>query len=250
MCGRFVLTNPPRAVADLFGVEPPGDEQDPDLPLDVSPLDISIDPWAPRYNIAPTQDVLVARVEPESSGIEVLPMRWGLVPFWAKDIREGARMINARAETAANKPAFRKPFRGRRCLIPADGFYEWRKLDKKRKQPHLIRLKSHSAFALAGLWAKWRSPDQGTILSVTILTTAPNPLVAPLHDRMPVILPAAEHERWLDPGLSDPDALLPLLKAYPAREMEAFPVSDRVNRYENDDAECLQPVAQMDLFQA
>lgn len=169
-------------------------------------------------------------------------MRWGLVPAWAKEASIGHRMINARAETVAEKPSFRRAFESRRCLAPADGFYEWRKLEGSRaKIPMRFVLKSREPFAFAGLWDIWRKPDSGELRSFTIITTAANELLRPIHDRMPVILRPEDEEKWLDPGLSDPNRLSSFLKTYPAEEMEAYEVSTRVNSPKNDDPACLTP---------
>ena len=162
-------------------------------------------------------------------------MRWGLVPSWAKDVGIGSRMINARAEGIAAKPAFRAAFRQRRCLVPADGFYEWQKV-AGGKQPMLIRLRSGDPFAFAGLWERWRGPD-GEVETGTIITTAPNAVTAPIHDRMPVILDPADYDRWLDP--SQPDAAA-LLRPCPDDWLTAIPVSTRVNSPKNDAADLIE----------
>jgi putative SOS response-associated peptidase YedK len=167
---------------------------------------------------------------------------WGLIPSWAKDPAIGSRMINARGETLAEKPSFRSAFRRRRCLIPADGFYEWQQVPgHKTKTPMYIRLKSGEPFAFAGLWESWNAPDGSNILSCTIITTSPNALMQPIHNRMPVILPASAYAQWLEPGEQNPADLQPLLQAYPPEEMTAYPVSTLVNRPENDVAACIQP---------
>ena len=197
----------------------------------------------PRYNIAPTQPVAVVRVPTAGAAREMVLLHWGLIPFWAQDPEIGARMINARAETAAEKPAFRHAFRRRRCLVIADGFYEWQKLDGT-KQPHFIRLRDPKPFAFAGLWERWEGPDASVIESVTLLTTEPNALLGEIHNRMPVILHPKDYGLWLDPGIQQPEKVQPLLTAYPAEEMEAFPVSRRVNSPDNDDARCIEPLAQ------
>jgi putative SOS response-associated peptidase YedK len=174
-------------------------------------------------------------------------MRWGLIPSWADDPAIGARMINARAETVAMKPAFRSAFRQRRCLVIADGFYEWRKLPR-RKQPHYIRLRDRKPFAFAGLWERWtgsdRVGDAASVLSCTIITTAPNELIAPLHNRMPVILRSKDYGTWLDPDTTQCDVLEPLLCPYPPDEMEAYPVSTHVNNPSNDTPECIDATEQ------
>jgi putative SOS response-associated peptidase YedK len=169
--------------------------------------------------------------------------RWGLIPFWAEDPAIGNRMINARSETLAEKPSFRAAYRRRRCLVLADGFYEWRKEPGSRsKTPYLVRMASGEPFAFAGLWEAWR-PDDTPVLSCTIITTRPNELVAPIHNRMPVILPREAYDLWLDPGEKRPAELDPLLGPYPAAEMTAYPVSRIVNNPQNDVPEVVEPVA-------
>jgi putative SOS response-associated peptidase YedK len=172
--------------------------------------------------------------------------RWGLIPSWAKDAKLGARMINARAETVADKPAFRSAVRRRRCLIPSDGFYEWRKL-AGGKQPYLIRFTDGSPFAFAGLWERWHDPVGEAVDSCTIITTTPNEVVAELHDRMPVILPQRHHDEWLGSSAVDGDRLDHLLQPHPPAGMEAYPVSTRVNSPRNDDPECVRRIDQASL---
>lgn len=203
----------------------------------------------PRFNIAPTQPILaIANNEPDRLQF----FHWGLIPSWAKDQSIGNKMINARAETLAEKPAFRTALKRRRCLIPADGFYEWRKdPHSKAKTPMHIRLREGEPFAFAGLWETWESPDGSVVPSCTIITTAPNELMSSIHDRMPVILSPADHEAWLH--AADSADALRLLRPFPARAMEAFAVSKRVNAPANDDAHLIEPVeeepAATSLFQ-
>lgn len=201
----------------------------------------------PRYNIAPTQDAPIIRLAEGGAARRIGLLRWGLLPHWAKSPATAARMINARSETAADKPAFREAFRQRRCLVPADGFFEWKK-DERGKQPYLIGNRDETPFAMAGLWEWWPgSPEhEDAIESFTILTTTPNDLVRPLHDRMPVILAPDDHERWLDPGLEDPEAIRALCRPHPAETMVARPVSRRVNSPANDDPGCIEPVEVVD----
>ncbi len=221
MCGRYFLTAPGEVLAELFE-------------LDEKP------PIKPRYNIAPTQEVAIVRARP-AGGRELAFVHWGLVPHWAKERGIGNRMINARAETLAEKPAFRDSFKRHRCLIPADGFYEWQKVGAA-KQPWLVRRRDGAPFAFAGLWSRWRDPAGPESLdSTAIVTTNANPLVAPIHDRMPVILPPESWASWLDPGSHDRVRLDPLLIPFDPAAMEAFPVSRRVNRPANDDPACLEP---------
>jgi putative SOS response-associated peptidase YedK len=196
----------------------------------------------PRYNIAPGQMAPVVVV----SNNEVLlkPMRWGLVPFWAKDPSIGDRLINARAETVKDKPAFRTPFKRRRCLVVADSFYEWRKTPgTKLKQPMRILLQDEQPFAFAGLWDAWTSPDGSETETFTIITGEPNELVASIHNRMPVILPSPHYPQWLDPQFQDNRKLEELLRPYPAGEMKAHPVSTLVNNPKIEDPRCIEPVA-------
>lgn len=221
MCGRYTLTVDASVLADLFAIEP-------------------LTEIEPRYNIAPTQQMPIVRAGRRGDR-EWSSMRWGLIPSWAKDQKIGSRLINARAETAADKPSFRSAFKHRRCLVPTDGFYEWVKIPGG-KQPHHIRFTDRRPFAFAGLWESW-SPDDGqTIESYTILTTTPNELIGSLHNRMPVILPTERFEEWLGGGALTPDAAEALLVAHPATGMEAVPVSTMVNNVRNEDPRCLDPI--------
>lgn len=195
-----------------------------------------------RYNIAPTQDVAVIRKT--AAGRELLPMRWGLIPRWAKDARLGARMINARGETVLDKPAFRGAMRARRCLIPADGFYEWQPQDQGAKLPYHIGRDDGAPFAFAGLWEHWQSPDDGRpVLSCAIITTEANAVVRPIHDRMPVILGVDDYDAWLDCGRQAGAAVQRLLVPCPAAGMRAQPLGTFVNKVANDDPRCLEPPA-------
>jgi putative SOS response-associated peptidase YedK len=224
MCGRFTLT--------LTGEQ---------LALAFPWLNVATD-LTPRYNIAPSQ--MVAAV-PNKDVRQLEQFRWGLIPFWAKDPRIGNRMINARAETLAEKPSFRAPYRRRRCLVLADGFYEWQsRPGQRRKTPFHIRLASQEPFGFAGLWDTWRSPDGSRIESCTIVTTRPNELLKPIHNRMPVILQPDDYARWLDPAELPPSTLQPLLEPYPSADMIAFPVSTVVNDPRNDIEECTIPLGE------
>ena len=196
----------------------------------------------PAYNIAPTQQVLTVTNDGERRASY---MRWGLIPFWAKDAKIGYRMINARGETVAEKPSFRTALRKRRCLILADGFYEWQKLGGKRKRPMRIVLKSGEPFAFAGLWETWKDPEGELIKSCTIITTAANDYLQPIHDRMPVILPQESESFWLDKDVEDPLALTSVIAPYPDSEMEAFEVSPLVNNTRNKGYEVIDPVARL-----
>ncbi len=204
MCGRFILTSAAEVVAELFDV------------ADVPTL-------TPRQNICPTEAVGAVVFDAEASGRGFRGLRWGLIPSWAKDPNIGARMFNARAETVAEKPSFRSAFKARRCLVVADGFYEWKKLDRG-KQPHRIGLSEGGPFAFAGLWEHWQGGDGEPIDSCTIITTEPNELLAPIHERMPVILPPEDYAVWLDPEIREASVLQPLLRSYPAEAMTAQPV--------------------------
>jgi len=222
MCGRFTLFEADNILSKEFGVS-------------------GIPPLSPRYNISPSQPVAAVRAAPAGVGRELALLRWGLIPSWSKDPAIGNRLINARAETAREKPSFRNAFRRHRCLIPTNGFYEWQR-QERGKQPYFVRMRDGRPFAFAGLWDRWESADEGAIETCTILTTAPNAVLAPIHDRMPVILPPAEYARWLDPGLLDTDSLGPLLVPFPAEDMLALPVSPRVNAPTVDDEKCMAPL--------
>jgi len=222
MCGRFTLFESDKILSKEFGVS-------------------GFPPLSPRYNIAPSQPVAAVRAARAGAGRELALLRWGLIPSWSKDPAIGNRLINARAETAREKPSFRNAFRRHRCLIPASGFYEWRR-QERGKQPYFVRMRDGRPFAFAGLWDRWESTEEGAIETCTILTTAPNAVLAPIHDRMPVILPPAEYARWLDPSLRDTDSLAPLLVPFPPEDMLAFPVSPRVNPPATDDVKCIAPL--------
>ncbi len=222
MCGRFTLTSSPEVVADLFDLAEP-----PQL--------------TPRYNIAPTQESPVVRVLKTEGRRELHLLRWGLIPQWARDPSIGNRMINARSESVAAKPAYRDAFRRQRCLVPGDGFFEWKRLGK-RKQPHYIRMRDGQPFAFAGLWARWQGQVGEQIDSYTILTTEPNDLVRPIHDRMPVILARHDYEIWLDPKMQDVEQLRPLLRPSPSDNLIADPVETLVNNPAFDDPRCIKPL--------
>ncbi|PIQ86027.1 MAG: hypothetical protein COV74_06235 [Candidatus Omnitrophica bacterium CG11_big_fil_rev_8_21_14_0_20_45_26] len=221
MCGRYSLTIDFQTLADEFALsfsEPPRG-------------------WRPRYHIAPSQPVpiLVSQAKPNLD-IAV----WGLIPSWSKDPSIGQRMINARQETLTVKPSFKGLLRSQRCLVLADGFYEWQR-KSLRKTPYYIRLKSGRPFAFAGLWSHWVGPDGSEIRSCTIITGKPNSLLQPIHDRMPVILPRGSREQWMDPACSQARDLEPLLKPYNADQMEAYPVSPMVNSSGYDESACVKP---------
>ena len=218
MCGRTTLTITPDDLERAFGYTVPAG-------------------YRPRYNIAPTQPLLA--IADGEGGARFRSFRWGLVPFWAQDLAIGNRMINARAETVPEKPAFRTCFENRRCLIVIDGFYEWRAGPEGRR-PYRIRLSSGVAFTLAGLWDRWTRGAE-PVESCTILTTTANPMMGAIHDRMPVIVPPEDRERWLSRE-SDSADLLDLLQPYRGADLEAYEVSTLVNSPANDRPECLDPV--------
>lgn len=218
MCGRYTLTVDQEALQVALGVE-------------------GLVHPRPRYNVAPTQEVPVV-VAPEGEARGAV-LRWGLVPSWAKDPSIGNRMINARSETAHEKPSFRAPFRRSRCLVPADGFFEWRR-EGSGKVPFWIHMEDRAPFTMAGLWDRWRDPEGGERATFTILTTEPNELLRPIHDRMPVIVAPGDRRRWLDPGAGVP-ALRELLGPHPAEPMAVREVSTRVNSPRNDDPSCIEP---------
>ncbi len=226
MCGRFAFWTTRRRLKEEFDLPVP-EEALPELPA--------------RYNIAPGTDIAAIRKRPESPR-ELSMLRWGLIPSWARDKKTGYRMINARAESVMKRPAFRNAFRYRRCLIPASGFYEWQKRGRK-KQPWFITLKETDLFAFAGLWERWKNPEDESevIESCTIITTDANGLVRPLHDRMPVILERPQYERWLS-RRTPPEELCALLRPLPSSRMTAWPVSPLVNSPANDLPECVRPI--------
>jgi putative SOS response-associated peptidase YedK len=224
MCGRATLSSPPDDLAEVFG-------------LDEVPL------LTPHYNLAPSQDIAIIRTLPGRTGRRIELLRWGLVPWWADDPKVGYKTINARSETVMSAPAFREPIRQRRCLVVVDGFYEWKR-EGRRKQPFLIRRQDGKPFALAGLWDRWKPKgaprDAPRLETCSVVTVDPQAEILPLHDRMPLILPEDEWSAWLDPELTDPQQIAPLLSR---RDMPLvlFPVSDVVNSPANDDPRCIEP---------
>jgi putative SOS response-associated peptidase YedK len=223
MCGRYRLSRRKQLVEEYFDTE--SDESE----------------WAPRYNIAPSQPVPVIRQNPKEPRRELSLMRWGLIPSWASDSSGAARMINARSETAGTKPAFRDPLTNRRCLIPADGFYEWQRTGKV-KQPYCFEVNDGELFAFAGIWDRWTDQNRNTVETCSILTTSPNAVTSFVHDRMPVILVPDSYDIWLDPGMRDVTTASELLKPYDAHLMRCYPISSRINHVANDDEECSAPV--------
>jgi putative SOS response-associated peptidase YedK len=195
-----------------------------------------------RFNIAPTQSVVVVRRRPDSDDVEAVPLRWGLIPRWAKDARSAASLINARSETIATKPTFRDAFKRRRCLVPADGFYEWQVVPgQKSKQPHFISLRDDQPFAFAGVWEAWTNPEGQRVESVSIVTTEANELMRPLHHRMPVILPPESFDVWLAPD-TPVETLQALLVPFPAAEMKEHPVSPLVGNARSQGEACIRPL--------
>jgi putative SOS response-associated peptidase YedK len=222
MCGRYRLSRRKQLIEEYFSSVSGEDD------------------WNPRYNIAPTQSVPVIRQNPKEPRRELSLLRWGLIPSWAKDPSISVQIINARSETAATKPAFRDPLTNRKCLIPADGFYEWQRRGKA-KQPYCFEVNDGELFAFAGLWDRWKDPSGEWIKSCSILTTTPNAVTSAVHDRMPVILDPDNYDLWLDPGMTNVEAVSEMLKPFDARQMRYYPISTRINYVANDDAECSAP---------
>jgi putative SOS response-associated peptidase YedK len=223
MCGRYKLSRKKQIIEEHFdcGSDAPD--------------------WAPRYNVAPTQPVPVIRQNPKEPVRELALMRWGLIPSWAKDSSAAASMINSRSETASTKTAFRDALKSRRCLIPADGFYEWLRTGKA-KQSYCFEVNEGELFAFAGIWDRWKDPTGQWVKSCSILTTTPNAVTSAVHDRMPVILNPDSYDLWLDPGMTNVGAASELLKPFDGRLMRCYPVSRRINSVANDDEECSVPV--------
>jgi putative SOS response-associated peptidase YedK len=233
MCGRYRLSRRKQLIEEYF---------------DTSPWD---DDWNPRFNIAPTQPVPVIRQHPKEPVRQISVMKWGLIPHCAKDASIAASTINAKSETAATKPAFRDPLRLPRCLIPADGFYEWAKTTNG-KQPYRFEINNAELLAFAGLWDGWKDSSGQWVKTCSILNTAPNAVTSAIHDCMPVILDPDSYDLWLDPGMQNVAAVSELLKPYDARTMRCYPVSPRINHVVNDDELCSRPLeiaeAQNHLF--
>ncbi|MFW9924901.1 MAG: SOS response-associated peptidase [Candidatus Thorarchaeota archaeon] len=234
MCGRFARFSPAHIFRMLFQLD-----EFFDIPA--------------QYNIAPGQDVYAVRgiiirddQQRTASSLpyvrEVAPLKWGLIPFWSKDPSIGMKMINSRSETIQEKPAFREPFKKRRCLIPADGFYEWQKQKDGSKQPFYIHMNDKKPFAFGGIWDKWKNPDGNIVESFSILTTKPNELLKPIHDRMPVIIEPKKFDKWLNPEIQEPTELVPLLEPFQATKMEAYPISPFINSPKNNSEQCILPL--------
>jgi putative SOS response-associated peptidase YedK len=223
MCGRYRLSRRKQIIEEHFDTAEWHDD------------------WSPRYNIAPTQPVPVIRQHPKEPVRQISLMTWGLIPNWARDRSIASSTINAKSETAATKPAFRDPLKFRRCLIPADGFYEWKRTGTA-KQPYCFEINDGELFAFAGLWDGWKNPEGQWIKTCSILTTTPNALTATVHDRMPVILQQDNYDLWLDPGMNDVRVVSELLKPYDAKSMRSYPISTRINHVANDDEGCSRHV--------
>ncbi|MGX6444989.1 SOS response-associated peptidase [Neobacillus sp. K501] len=224
MCGRFTLTAPVDVLLDRFDVE----------------FFLEQEEYFPSYNVAPSQSVLAVINNGQHNRMGFL--RWGLIPPWAKDLTIGNKMINARAETLSEKSSFKNALKKQRCLIIADSFYEWKRIDSKTKIPMRIKLKSNELFAMAGLWEKWKSPEGTNIYSCSVITTTPNQLVKDIHDRMPVILHPEDENRWLDPSIEDPKQLNDLLKPLEPELMDTHEVSPLVNSPKNNSIELIQKI--------
>jgi putative SOS response-associated peptidase YedK len=223
MCGRYRLSRRKQLVEEYFGADS-GEYE-----------------WSPRYNVAPSQSVLTIRREAREPVRKLSTMQWGLIPSWSKDPSIGYKTINARSETVVTTVSFREPFKSQRCLVPADGFYEWKR-NGTTKQPCCFEVDDGELFAFAGLWDRWTNPQGGVIESCTILTTTPNSLLADIHDRMPVILRPDNYDVWLDPAFKDAGSLSEMLRPFEASHMRRYPVSMRVNNVLNDDADCAKPL--------
>jgi len=221
MCGRFALFSPAETIAEQFGLAAPP-------------------PLVARFNIAPSQPILAIRAGHDGRP-QATFLQWGLIPSWDKTLRLGSGMINARAETAADKPSFRGPFRYRRCLVPADGFYEWQKVNG-RKQPYFIGRQDERPLAIAALWELWQGADGSELETCALLTTAANELMHPIHERMPVLLDSEDYGLWLDTAVQKPDQLQHLLHPYPDELLRAYPVTTHVNNVRHDDPDCVQPL--------
>tara|TARA_R110002095_G_scaffold149662_1_gene129371 strand:- start:1903 stop:2589 length:687 start_codon:yes stop_codon:yes gene_type:complete len=221
MCARFFLFSPDEEIMRLFRM-------------------VSFPRIAPRFNIGPSQPVLA--ITSSQFGFQATHFQWGLIPGWLKNPAPGQAMINARSETAATKPAFKNAFRYRRCLIPANGFYEWKSTGNRSKQAMCIRLTEEPLFAMAGIWEQWSSPDGTELETCSVLTTAANALLETIHPRMPVILRPEQYERWLSSDSTPLPQVEKLLQTFPAEDMQVFPVSSYVNQVAHDSPECITPI--------
>ena len=229
MCGRVKLEGEFSEIKVAFKIPP----------------DYPTPNYAPSWNVAPTDSLPIVRYNSKTGSRTLDLMRWGLVPYWAKDIKIGFKTINAMAETVDTKPMFREAFQRRRCLVPVEAFYEWKKLDTKAKQPYALALADRGLMALAGLWENWKSPAEEWIRSFTIVTTMPNALCAEIHNRMPVILPPEAWPAWLGEEPAEADQVKALLAPYPAEGMTMWPVSTRVGNVKNNDPSLIEPIVGM-----
>lgn len=221
MCGRYTLFTISETLGNLFRV-------------------VEVPKIQPRFNIAPTQQVPVVRLSPDGER-EMVTLRWGLIPFWSREPFVGRQLINARSETVDKRLSFREPFKHRRCLIPADGFYEW-KSEPKEKQPYYISMFDDNPFAFAGLWEHWEGAEGDVIESCTILTTRANEFIITMHDRMPVIIDPTNYDLWLEPNIQEREPLALLMEPYPEDSLTAIPVTTWVNNPRNDDGDCIKPL--------
>ena len=227
MCGRYRLSRKKQIIEEYFATGPGEHDFD------------------PRYNIAPTQPVAIIRQNPGNHGRALSLARWGLIPSWAKDPTIASSTINARSETAATKPAFSDALKFQRCLIPADGFYEWQRTGRARL-PYCFEVREGALFAFAGIWDRWKDPTGKILETCSILTTTPNAVTSAVHNRMPVILEPYDYDRWLSPAIQDVGGVSTLLKPYDARLMRCYPLGTRINDAANDDEECSRPIAHSD----
>jgi putative SOS response-associated peptidase YedK len=224
MCGRFTLTATVEELIDRFDIE----------------FFLEQENYLPNYNVAPSQSVLA--VINNGSHNKMGYLRWGLIPPWAKDMSIGHKMINARSETLMEKPSFRSAYKKKRCLIIADSFYEWKRLDDKKKIPMRIKMNNDGLFAMAGVWENWKSPEGQSVFSCSVITTTPNKLVQGIHDRMPVILKPEDEKIWLDPRVNDPQLLNHLLVPFDEGLMEAYEVSSQVNSPKNNSIHLIEKI--------
>ncbi len=227
MCGRVKLEGDFSQLKTTFNI----------------PDDYPAPNYAPSWNVAPTDGLPIVRYNPKTAARTLDLMRWGLVPYWAKDVKVSFANINAMAETVDTKPAFKAAFAKRRCLVPIEAFYEWKKLGPTEKQPYAIALADRDIMALAGLWENWKSPAGEWVRSFTIVTTMPNELCAPIHNRMPVILPSSAWPLWIGEDAAEPEQLKAVLRPYPAEDMTCWPVSARVGNVRNNDPSLIEPIS-------
>jgi putative SOS response-associated peptidase YedK len=222
MCGRYEVHTPVEEIARIFDAQP----------------DDEVKTFGARYNVAPSLRIPVVRQGKSGRALEA--MTWGLIPSWSRDLA-GPKPVNARAETVFDKPMFRSAIRRRRCLVPADGFYEWQQRDG-RKQPYHVGMVDGAPFAMAGIWEYWARPERPAVVSCALVVTQPNELMASIHDRMPVIVAPEDYAAWLDPSIDDAVAIAAMLSPFPAEQMRAYPVSARVNNVKNDGPDLIEAI--------